>query len=142
MILEEQVLKLVVDEFGRRVVVALYLIAHHLYLLVYLRLRIGAGKDNVGEQVDGATEMLLHDHCVVDGMLLVGEGIEVAADAFETVENLQGAAAFGAFERQMLAEMGQPFLAWFLVARTGSNGIAAVDHARLSRKQNDAQSVV
>ena len=141
MIFEEQVLKLVIDEFGRRVVVALYLVAHHLHFLVYLCLRIGAGKNNVGEQVDGAAKMLLHDHRVVDGMLLVGEGVEVAADAFETVENLQGAAVFGAFEREMFAEVGQPFLARFLVARAGSNGIAAVDHARPSGQQDDAQSV-
>ena len=44
-------------------------------------LRILTVEDNVGEQVDGAHEVLALYGGIEHGVLLVGEGVEVAADA-------------------------------------------------------------
>ena len=63
---------------GRRVVVALYLVAHHLDLLLNLGLRVCAVQHYVREQVDGARQVLAQDGRVEHRVLLVGEGVEVA----------------------------------------------------------------
>lgn len=139
---ENSVLEEVVHEFGGRVVVALYLVYDHLYLLVYLRLRIGAVKDDVGEQVYGAVDVLLQYGGVIHRLLLVGEGVEVAAHALQMAQYLHRAAALRALESDMLAEVRHSLLASeFLVACAGAYSVAAIYHGLGGRKVDYAQSV-
>ena len=126
---ENGVLEEVVHEFGGRVVVALYLVYDHLYLLVYLRLRIGAVKDDVGEQVYGAVDVLLQYGGVIHRLLLVGEGVEVATHALQVAQYLHRAAALRALESDMLAEVRHALLASeFFVACAGTHSVAAIHH--------------
>ena len=76
---EEDVLKLIIDKLCRRVVIALYLVANHLHLLVYLSLGILAVEHDVCQQVDGQPDMVTVDGGIEGGVLLVGEGIQLAA---------------------------------------------------------------
>ena len=126
--MEHGVLHLVVYEVGGRVVVALYLVADDLHLLVYLGLWVRAVEHYVGEQVHGTGYVVAQYGGVVHGLLLVGEGVEVAAHALEAVHDVPCAAVRGALERHVLAEVGHALLAWELVARAGVHGIAAVHH--------------
>ena len=138
---EHHVLEAVVNQLGRRVVVALYFVAHHLDFLLHLGLRIRAVQHYVGKQIDGARHMLAQQRRVEHRVLLVGEGVEVAAHPFEAVQDLHGAAARRALERHVLAEVGQALLARQLVARACAHGVAAIHHGRRRSQMDDAQPV-
>ena len=140
--LEEDILELIVNQFGRRIVIALYLIADHLHLLIYLRLRINRVEDDVGKQVHGPCDVLLQDSGVIHCSLLVGVGIQVAAHTLQTVENMPRFPAFGALEGDVLAEVSQALLARFLVAGTGVYLIAAIHHLAIRWQVDDAESVI
>ena len=139
---EDGVLEEVVDELGRRVVVALYLVDNHLHLLVYLRLRIGTMEHYIGEQVDRATDVVLQHGSMIHRLLLIGEGVEVAPHTLQMTEYLHRAASLRTFEGDMLAEVRHALLASeFFVACAGTHSVAAIYHG-LSRRQVDyAQSV-
>ena len=141
MTLEKQVLKLVVDQFCRRVVVALYLVADDLHLLVNLHLRILAVEDDIRQQFDGQTEVVAVDGGIKRGIFLIGKSVELAAHTLQGVDNLQGVALTGALEGHVLAEVGQSLLAGGLVARAGGNLIAAIHHRRRRRQMNHAEAV-
>ena len=136
---EEQALKLVVDKLRGRVVVALNLVAYHLDLLVELLLGVAAVEHDVGEQVYGAGHVVAQRGRIIHGVFLCREGVEVAPHALQAVEYVPGAAARGALEGGVLAEVGHALLARQLVARAGSYGIAAVNDRRGRRKVDDAQ---
>ena len=61
---------------------------------------------NVGKHIDSLREVLLGDCCIVNGVFLVGEGIQFASQPFNGIDNLDGIAASCAFETHVLAEMG------------------------------------
>ena len=123
------VLEEVVDEFGRRVVIALNLVDYHLHLLVNLRLRIRTVKDDVGKQVHGTVDVILQHGGMIDRLLLVGEGVEVAAHTLQIAENLHRASSLGALEGHVFAEVRHSLLpSSHFVSRSGCHGIPAVDH--------------
>ena len=140
--LEEDILKLIINQFGRRIIIALYLIADYLHLLIYFRLRINRVEDDVGKQVHGPCDVLLQDGGVIHRALLVGVGIQVAAHTLQTVENVPCLAAFGALEGDVLAEVSQAFLARLLVAGAGIYLVAAIHHLAIRWQVDDAESVV
>ena len=140
--LEEDILKLIIYQFGRRIIIALYLIADYLHLLVYLRLRINRVEDDVGKQIHGPCDVILQDGGVIHRSLLVGVGIQVAAHALQTVENVPGFSAFGALEGDVLAEVSQTLLARLLVAGAGIYLVAAIHHLAVRWQVDDAESVV
>ena len=51
MVFEDNVLKVVVDKVGRRVVIAFYLVADNLHLFINLFLRIDSVEDDIREQI-------------------------------------------------------------------------------------------
>ena len=130
MTVEQQVLKLVVDKFGGRVVVALYLVADDVYLVGQFLVGIAAAEDDVAQQVDGTGQVFLQDGGIEHGVLLIGEGVQVASHTLQAVQYLECRAALRALETDVLTEMGQPLLALGLVARTGADADATVDDGR------------
>ena len=116
MVLEEDVVKLIIDQFGGGVIVALNLVCDHFHLFVNLSLGVGAVEHDVAEQVDGAGQVVFQHRSIIDGVFLVGEGIEVTAHTFQTVDDVPGAPARGPFESDMLAEMCQTFLVGRFIA--------------------------
>ena len=130
MAFEENVLEIVVDKLGGRVLVALYLVAHHLALFLHLILRILAMEHDVLQHIEGTAQVALFDGAVVDGVLLVREGIELAAQPLDGVDDLRGGTPLRALEGQMLAEMSQSLLLRRLVTGAGMHGDAAVSHLR------------
>ena len=138
---EDDVLEIVEDQFGGRVVVAFYLVADDGFLFVEFVLRVGAVEHDVGEQVDGPWQMLLEDGGIIDCALFVGKGIEFAADTLEGVQDVPCASACGPLEGDVLAEVRQSFLARPFVACAGSDLQSAVDHLRLRGQVDDAKSV-
>ena len=127
MTFEEDILKLVVDQFGWRVVVTLDLIADDFHFLVDLLLWIQAVEHDVCQHIDGLSKMLLRDGGIEAGVFFVGEGVEFTAQSLDGIDNLEGIAPCGALEGHVLTEMGEPFFVWQLVARAGGNVIAAID---------------
>ena len=125
---EDGILEIVEDELCRRVVVALYLVAYHFHLLVYLRLRIGAAEHDVGEEVYGTREMVFQNGGIVHRVFLVGKGVEVASHALQPVEYLHCRTVAGALEGGMLAEMCHAFLAFLLIACAGTHFISTIHH--------------
>lgn len=141
MTLEEHVLELVVDEFSRGVVIALYLVADDVYLVVYLVLGVLAVEDNIGEEVYGPCEMLALDGSIEDGILLVGKGIQVATDTLQTVKDLECGAALGALEGGMLTEMGQAFLAGSFLTGTYPQAYTAIDDRGRTGQMDDSKPI-
>ena len=140
MTVEEDVLELVVDKLGRGVLVALYLVAHHLALFLHLGLGIGAVKDDVEQHVDGLPIMLALDGTVEDGVFLVGEGVQLAAQTFDIVDDAHSGAPLRPLEGEVLAEMGQSLLVGRFVAGAGMYGDAAIDDRGVGRQVDDTQA--
>ena len=90
MILEYQILKLVVYQFGRRIIIALYLVADNIHLMAYLLFGIGTAEDDVAQQVDRLIQVVFQDSSIEHRILLIGKGIEVAAHTLQTIEYLNG----------------------------------------------------
>ncbi len=139
--LKELVFKLVVDQFCGCVVIAFDFIADDVLLVFDLRSGIGAVEDDVCQQVDGTWQVFLEDGSIEDGVFLVRKGVQVAAYALQTVENLQGSAPVGAFEGDVFTEVGQSLFACFLLSGTGSDADAAIDHGGYGGQVDDAQAV-
>ena len=74
--------------------------------------------------------VLLGDGCVIDGIFLVGEGVEFTSQPLDGIDDLDGIATGRTFEAHVLAEMSQSFLTWQLVACASGNVITAIDHLR------------
>ena len=99
-------------------------------------------KDDVGEQVYGAVDVLLQYGGVIHRLLLVGEGVEVATHALQVAQYLHRAAALRALESDMLAEVRHALLASeFFVACAGTHSVAAIHHGLGGRQVDYAQSV-
>lgn len=128
--MEEDVLEIVVDEFGRRVVVALYLVANYLHLLVYLPLRINGMEHHIGQKINGARQVVAKNGRIEHGMALGGIGIELAAHAFKAVNHIECRPSLRSLERHVLAEMSQSFFASALILRASSYLIATIHHRR------------
>lgn len=141
-ILKKHGLEVVEDEFGRAVEVAFYLVSNDFYLFVDLRLRIGAVKDKVGKDIDGAGEIFTENGGVVDGLLFVCESIEVAAYAFEAVVDVITAAALGALKAHMLDKVGHTTVCRLLMASASADDVTAVDNVAIFMLKDDAESVV
>ncbi len=126
----EEAFEVIVDEFGRRVVVALDLVDDHFALLLEFGLREGAVEDDVGEEREGTTEMLPWEGGIIDHFLLACVSVEVAAYALHAVEDLEGGEMRGALKRHVLYEMSHSALVRLLVARASGHGDASIDDVR------------
>ena len=135
------VFKQVVYQFGRRIVVTFNLVDYHFNLLVNLRLRIGAVKHYVGEQIDSTVDVVAQYGCMIDRLLLVGESVEVAANTFQIAQYLHRAASLGTLKRDVFAEVCHSLTARLLVACACSHCISAVHHGRSAGQMDYAQSV-
>ena len=148
MTFEEQVLELVIDQFGWRVVVTLDFIADHFYLLVDLMLRILAMEHDVSKHIDSMGEVLLGDGGIINGIFLDGEGIQFTSQPFDGIDDLDGITTGSAFKTHVFAEMGQSFLTSCalicpkpFVTGAGGNVIAAIDHLRVGGQMDDAETI-
>ena len=128
MIFEKHVLEVVEDEFGRAILVAVYLFEDDPTLLVHLVLRVGAAEDDVGEQLQCSCKVLLEECRVDDRLLLIGEGIEVAPYILHAVEDVPCPSPCGALEEHVLHKVCQPILLGAFVACASIDGISAVDY--------------
>ena len=86
--LKQHILEFVVDKFRGRVVITLDFIADDINLMFDFMLRVLAVEDDVRQQVDSPRKVLALDGSIKDGILLVGKGIQVATNAFQTVQYL------------------------------------------------------
>ena len=125
---EDKVLKLVVDLFCRRVVVALDLVADDVDFTFYLMLGLFAAEDDVTKQIDSPGKVFALYGRIEHGVLLVGKGVEIASDTLQVIEDLQGRTTTRSLERRMFAKMGQSLLARCLMTGTGIDAYAAVNH--------------
>ena len=62
---------------------------------------------DVGEEVEAALVVLLEEGGLYAGLLLGGEGVEVAAHVVEAAQDVVGLAALCAFEDGVLHEVGE-----------------------------------
>ena len=88
MSLKQHILEFVVDEFCGRIVITLDFIADDINLMPDFMLREFTAEDNVRQQVDSPQKVLALNGSIKDGILLVGKGIQVATNAFQTVQYL------------------------------------------------------
>ena len=85
------------------------------FLLHLLRVQDGAG-DHVRDDVDGHRQVRVQHPGEVAGAFLGGGGVGFPADLIEGRGDFQGRAPLGAFEQQVLQEVGGAVLAGGLVA--------------------------
>ena len=77
--------------------------------------------DHVAEHVDGQRQVLVEDPRVEAGVLLGGEGVELAADRVEGDRDVQRRALRGALEQQVLEEVRAAVQRGRLVARADAD---------------------
>ena len=138
---KENILKFVIDEFGRRVVITLDFIADYFHFLVNFMLWIDTVEDDIGQKVDCPRRMFFQNSRIIDRIFLVGERVEIATYAFKCIADMPRPAPFCALERHMFTEMCHTFLPWFLVACAHIKFISAVDYIRVRRLMNDTQPI-
>ena len=73
-------------------------------------------------------EMLFHHGGIVHRFLLVGESVEVTAQTFEGVVDVETASAFRPLEAGVLDEMSHAEVGRVFVARSCLNDVAAMDY--------------
>ena len=146
---EEDILKLVVDQFGGRVVVTLDFITDHLHLLVDFRLWILTVENDVCQHVHSLWKVFFRDGSIETGVLLVGEGVQFTTQSFDGIDDLKGITARCALEGHVFTEMSQSFFANTravtypspFVSGARSDVIATIHHLRSRRQVDEAQAV-
>src|SRR5574344_144211 len=131
MAFEKDIFKIIVYEFGRGVVVTLYLIAYNFYFFVYFCLWKCTLENDVGKQVHGSVYMLFQYCRIVDGVFFVCISVKVAAYAFQTIEYVPCASVPGAFERHMFTEVCKSLIAFLFVACPCCYLITAINYRRI-----------
>ncbi len=125
---EDQVFELVVNQFGRRVIITLYFVADDVDFTFYLVLGIFTAKNNVAKQVDSPRKVFALDSRIEHRIFLVGKGIQVASHTLQTIQDLQGRAPMGSLKRGVFAKVGQSFFAWCLMTGSGIDADATINH--------------
>src|SRR5574344_69863 len=128
--LKNDIFELVVNQLCRRVIVTFYLIANHLYLLVYLRLWIDAVKDNVCQQFCRFPKIIPVNGRIESCIFLIRESIQFSSEFFQSIDDLKGTATCGAFKSDMFTEMCHSLFPRQFMTRTGGNLITTVHHRR------------
>ena len=136
MTFEHQILKLIINKFGRRIVVAFYLVAYHLYLFIYLRLWEYAIEYNIREYIHSLGEMLYRYGRIENGIFLIRKGIKIATHTLQLVYDGCRSVSLSALECNMLAEMSQALVARLLVASTSLYLISAICYLRGVRQMD------
>ena len=116
---EDHLLIKVVDLVGGRIQVGVDFVQDDFLLLVQLVFGESGAEGDVGEEVDGSLVMLLQKRGLDAGLLLGGEGVEVAAHIVQTTQDMVGFAVLGAFENGVLHKVGEAVLMGLLVAGAG-----------------------
>ena len=137
---KNQILEIVENQFGRRVVVAFYFVDDHFHFFVHLCLGIGAAQHDVGQQIHSTCEVFFQESRVVNGFLFARVGVQVPSYAFHAVQDMPGAAPMRPLESQVLAKVCQPVFVRQFVACTGIDGDAAIYHVRGRRGTDDAHA--
>ena len=131
-----QFLVLVVNKLCRQVVVGVYLLYHHFALAFYLPFGEGAMEKDIGKEFETALEVLVERGGIDAGLLLGGEGVELASHTVDTVEDMVGATVFGAFEERVLDKMGHTLIGSALVARPDANKHSGIGNPAVAAAQD------
>ena len=105
MVVEDEVFELVVNQFGRCVVITFYLVTDDINLMFQLVLRVFTAKNDIAKQVDSSHEMFTLDGGIEYGIFFVSKGVKITSHALKTVENLECRTVTGSLERRMLAKV-------------------------------------
>ena len=138
---ENQVLEIVEYQFGRCVLVALYLVNDYLGLLLQLVGWKGGVEDNIGQQLESTTEMLGQKGRVDNRLLLVGVGVQVAPYRLHAVQDVPCFPLVCSLKDEMLHKVCHTWFVGQFVARTCVDGKAAIGHLRARGLMDDAQPV-
>ena len=132
------------DEVARRVEVHVHLLDDHALLALDL-LGVEAGvAEHVDEHVERRVARLGGAADVVAGVLLAGEGVELAPDRVDLAGDVaRGRPPVGALEEHVLGEVRDPVRVRRLVARAGGEHDEARDGLGVRhRRRQDAQAVL
>ena len=138
---KEPLFKVVVDTFRGGLLIAVVFVHNHLQLLLQFLFGIGAVEHHVAEQVDGGADVVFQQGGIIGGVLFGGEGVQVASQPFQTVDDVARVAPFRSLETQVLAVVGHAALFGELMAGAGGNAESAVDHLRGGGAVDDSQPV-
>ena len=138
---EDEVLEIVEYQFGRIVLVRLYLVDDDLGLLLNFALGKGRVEHDVGQQLEGAGEMLHQEGRIDHRLLLVGIGVQVAAHVLHAVQDVPRPALLRSLEDEVLHKVGHALLLFAFVARAGIDSKSTISHPRAQGLVDDAQAV-
>ena len=132
------------DEVARRVVVHVHLLDDHALLALDLLRREAGVAEHVDEDVERHVAVLGRALDVVDGVLLAGEGVELAADRVDRAGDLARARPpLGPLEEHVLGEVRDAARLGGLVAGAGGEHDEHGDRLRVRQiGRQDAQAVV
>ena len=99
-------------------------------------------EDDIRQHVDCLGEVLFGDGSIEGGILLIGEGIELATHTLQGVDDLNGITTGCSFEGHVLAEMGHTYLLSCFIACASSYLIATIHHLRGRRQMDDTKTII
>ena len=109
------VLELIEDLVSWSVAVGVYLIENHFFLFLHLIFREDAVEHHVSEEVHSLADMFFEERGVDTCLLLGSECVKVAANVFQTAEDMIRLAMFRPFKDKVLDKMGETILVLKLV---------------------------
>ena len=84
----------------------------------------------IGQKVYRPGKIILQYGCIIDRIGLRGIGVEVTANALQTVYHVKGRTTGSALKCRVLAEMGYSLIAFRLVGGARIDFITAIDDRR------------
>ena len=141
MLAEDVLLEVVVDKFGWAVLIGIDLLEDDLLLLLNLAFGEGGMEDDVGKEFETTLQMDRQGGSIDAGLLLGGEGVELAPYPIDAVQDMVRASVAGALEDAMLDEMGDALLGRAFVARTNIDINSGMGDNGVVLAENDADAV-
>ena len=128
---EEHVLEGVVYQVGGRILVGVDFVVDNLLLALQLAVGEGRAEGHVGEQLGRLGEVAAQGRGVDGGILLGGEGVELAAQILQPAVDLPGTPPLRPLEEGVLGKVGQSVFVGTFVAAPRIDHQRAVGHVAL-----------
>jgi len=136
-----ELLKVVVDQLGWRIIVGSNLLEHHLLFSHKLMLRKLGVAHHIRHELKGSPEVLRQKGRVYYGLFLRRVRIQLTAYILKPVGDLIGTTAVRPFEEHMLYQMREAMLPLAFVSRTNPHEYCSICDPRPHLMVQDAKTV-
>jgi len=138
---EDQILEVIENKFGRRVLVRLDFINDYLRFLFNLTLRKGGMKYNIRQQFKGPAEVLSKESRIDNRLFFIGVSIQVTTYILHTIENMPGFPLLCTFKNKMFHKVRHALFILKLITGSGINSKTTISYIGIGRLMDNTQTV-